>query len=181
MSDLPQYIIPFALIAFILYRRIKRSIGFQLYKPKRLLIRSAIFCIVSFMILAASLLHPSDYLYDFFGVMAGSIILIYAFKHSSLEIRVEKLYYRTHIWIESLILFIFLSRFLYRFTYVILVGNSQGSQDPIQFSQAFTRDPWSRAVFFLLATYYVGFNLYIWKKGKRKLVNGTGKDANVLI
>lgn len=173
MHSVPQYVYPVFLIAFILYRRIKRSIGFQPFKPRRLTARIVIFSFVVILLLAASALHPVSYLYDLVGAVLGFILVMYAVKHSSFEMRKETLFYRTHIWIESLVLFLFLSRFLYRVTYLFYVSNSQSAMNSAQYSQHFTKDPSTMAVFFLLAVYYIGFYSFVLKRGKDTLVKNS--------
>ncbi|RDI45788.1 hypothetical protein [Falsibacillus pallidus] len=168
MQNIFQFIVPAAIIGFVLYRRIRRSIGFQLYKQRRLIVRMSIFSILLVLILGLSFSHPINLLYDFLGAAAGSLILMYAIRKSLFEMKEDGLYYRTHIWIESFILFVFLSRFIYRFTNwgSISQAAADAGNNPDQVNIAFTSDPISRAVFFLLAVYYIGFYFYVWKKGK---------------
>ena len=61
-----------------------------------------------------SALHPLSYFYDLIGIALGLILTVYALKHVSIENRGGVLYFRTHLWVELIVLFLFLYRFLYR-------------------------------------------------------------------
>ncbi|WP_367015735.1 sporulation protein [Priestia koreensis] len=165
MMHVQPYIYSFVIIAFILYRRIKRSIGFQLFKTRRLFIRAILFSVIAVLLLINSAVHPISYLYDAIGIVGGIILLSYAQKHSQLEMRENLLYYRTHIWIESIVLLLFLSRFLYRFIQIMKID----PETQASYGKHFASDPLTMIVFFLLATYYIGYNLYIYGKGKKYL------------
>jgi hypothetical protein len=175
----PQYLYPMLLILFILYRRIKRSIGFQPFKTRRLIVRIAIFSFIAVLLLGISALHPMSYIYDLAGIIAGLILITYAIKHSSFEMREKTLFYRTHIWIESFVLFVFLGRFLYRVTYLFVIPNSQPNMNSVQYGQHFTKDPSTMAIFFLLAAYYIGFYSFVLKKGKEILYKNQTNHQSV--
>ncbi|QQZ09084.1 sporulation protein [Heyndrickxia vini] len=158
----PQFLYSILLIGFILYRRIKRSIGFQPLRKRRLIVRITLFSILLILLLFTSAIHPISYLYDLVGIGLGVILLLFAVKHSTFEQKNEILFYRTHIWIESLILFLFLSRFLYRMIEVYNLSKIQPQMDP----QTFGKDPLTLAVFFILAVYYIGYYSFILRKSK---------------
>ena len=172
MNSIVHYIYPIALIAFILYRRIKRSLGFQPFKRSRLTTRIVIFSIIVVLLLATSALHPISYIYDLVGIILGSILVIYAMKHSTFEMRNNALFYRTHIWIESIVLFLFLSRFAYRIVFMIQMSSQANMNDP-QNMQYFGKDPLTLGVFFLLATYYIGFYIFVINRGTSMLTKET--------
>lgn len=161
-----QFVFPFLLFIFILYRKIKQSIGFQLLHIRRLKIRIILFIFFSGIIIAASALHPISYLYDVIGGGVGYILAKNAIQYSLFEIRQEALYFRTNIWIESLILFLFFSRFLYQIIIYLNTLHSFSFQDPMTYTQDFTNDPLTRAVFLILSVYYIGYYIYLLRKGK---------------
>lgn len=162
----PQLLMPIAIIGLILYRRIKRSIGFQPFKKKRLIIRIVLFSFITILFLVTSAAHPISYLYDLVGVMIGIIFVFYAMKHSSFEYRNDILFYRTHIWIESIILFLFLSRFLYRFVFIFNMADTQAPMTTPQNAQFIAKDPLTMIVFFIIAVYYIGFYYFVLTKSK---------------
>ncbi|MGE8205309.1 sporulation protein [Heyndrickxia sp. NPDC080065] len=162
MHIFPQYLYSFLVVGLILYRRIKRSIGFQPLKKRRLVVRITIFSIVVILLLLTSALHPISFLYDFVGVVLGLVLLFYAMKHSTFEQKNEIIYYRTHIWIESIVLLLFLSRFLYRIFEVYTLSKTQPQMTP----QMYGRDPLTLGVFFILAVYYIGYYSFVLVKSK---------------
>jgi hypothetical protein len=161
-----QYVIPFLLIALILYRRVKRSIGFQAYHPRRLVIRSTILLLVGLLLLGVSAIHPISYIYEAAGCLLGGVLLAMAIRWSRFEKREGTIFYRTHIWIETLVLFLFLSRFLYRMFYIFQVSGRQSSLNSSQMNMQYTKDPVTMGVYFLLVVYYVGYAFYVMKKSK---------------
>jgi hypothetical protein len=161
-----QYVIPVLLIAFILYRRVKRSIGFQAYHQKRLVIRSTILLLIGLLLLGVSAIHPVSYIYEIAGSLLGSALLIMAIKWSRFETRQGTIYYRTHIWIETFVLFVFLSRFLYRMFYLFQVSGKQAELNSSQMNMQYTKDPLTMGVYFLLVVYYVGYAFYVIRKAR---------------
>ncbi|MCK6256463.1 hypothetical protein LCY76_07645 [Fictibacillus sp. KIGAM418] len=160
-----QMAVPLMVMAFIIYRRTKRTIGFQPYKPGRLVFRMIIFAVIMIAFLVNAALHPTTLLYAVPGTLIGVVLVIFAAKHSTYQWRESQLFYRTHKWIEAAVLILFLGRFFYRF---LLLASSSGTQSlqNTQYGQHFTRDPLTAFVFFILGAYYIGFNGYILRKGK---------------
>lgn len=167
MNIFIQHAYPFFIVGFVLYRRIRRSIGFQPFKPKRLIFRIALFTLVALFFISSCFLHPISFIYVLTGAAIGSLLLTYAIKHSQFETRKDELFYRTHIWIESIVLFLFLSRFLFRITLLFQISNKQANMNSLEYSQHFTTDPLTMSVFFILVVYYIGFYLFLIKKGKQ--------------
>lgn len=166
MNVVLQYSSTIVLIAFFLYRKVKRSIGFQLYQPRRLIFRIIIFCILSLFVLASCFLHPETFIYISIGTILGLFLVSYAIKHSKFEERNHLFFYRTHLWIESLVLVLFLSRFLYRIIMLIQISNEVTEMNSLQYSQHFTKDPSTVIILYILMVYYIGYSSFIVRKGK---------------
>ncbi|MDM5198353.1 sporulation protein [Fictibacillus enclensis] len=169
-----QMAILLLVMAFVIYRRTQRTIGFQFFKPRRLIFRMILFTLIIIGFLANAALHPHTLFYAVPGILIGAVLVRYAALHSKFQWKNNELYYRTHKWIEATVLILFLGRFLYRF--LILAGSSDWqSMQNMQYGQHFTTDPLTAFVFFILGTYYIGFNAYILKKG-----NGLKKEESPL-
>ena len=80
-QSLTSVVLPFLLIAFFMYRRVKRSIGFQVYSPKRMTFRMVFFGLVGFIILLFGILHPILFLTDVVGIAVGGRISL--LRHTS--------------------------------------------------------------------------------------------------
>jgi TRAP-type mannitol/chloroaromatic compound transport system permease large subunit len=160
-----QFLIPVALMLLIVYRRVKRTIGFQPYRPRRLTVRIAIFAVIGVLLLGAGFVHPILYLADAAGLVCGGVLAYFAIRHSKFEFRGGELHYRTHIWIETIVVALFIGRIAYRLLFVFTAGQQAASGDQMQ---QYTRDPWTALIFFLIVAYYIGFYLHVLKEGRRR-------------
>jgi hypothetical protein len=166
MSTIIQFAIPFLLIVFMIYRRVKRSIGFQKFSPKRMRFRTVLFGILGLFILSIGFVHPILFLADGVGIAVGAVLAFYAIRHFMYEWRGEDLYTRTHIIIEATVLTLFLGRVLYRVvTLIMLSKNSGAPSDPQQMNQ-FTKDPFTAAIFLVIVIYYMAYYSFLIRKGK---------------
>lgn len=162
-----QSVYPAMIIIFFLYKKIKRSIGYQPLKPRWLFTRIILFSLFAFVLSIFSLIHPFLYGYFIMGILGGWLLVFFAKKNISFKKRRGKIYFRTHIWVEMILLTLFLSRFLYRVTELYLTSpdlNSLGS-----YSQSIGTDPLTIGVFFLIAVYYIGFSSFVIKLSRNEL------------
>jgi hypothetical protein len=83
-QSLSNVILPFIVIAFFLYRRVKRSIGFQKFSPKRMTFRIILFSLIGFIILMFGVLHPILFLADVVGIAVGAVLAYYLIYYSFL-------------------------------------------------------------------------------------------------
>jgi hypothetical protein len=166
MQAIFQIAIPFLLLAFMLYRRVKRSIGFQPYSPKRMRFRTVLFGVLGLFILSVGFIHPILFLADGVGIAVGAVLAFYAIRHFVYEWRGDLLFTRTHIIIEAAVLTLFLGRVLYRVLTVIMLSKNSGAQsDPQQMSQ-FTKDPFTVAIFLVIVIYYIVYYSFLLRRGK---------------
>jgi hypothetical protein len=170
MDSIIQVALPFILIAFVLYRRVKKSIGFQRFSPKGMRVRSVIFGVLGLILLAVGFIHPILFLADAVGIAAGGVLGYYAIRHFVYEWRAEFLYTRTHIFIESTVLILFLGRVLYRVLAVVMLTKQSGAATDANQMTQYTRDPATAAIFFIIIAYYLIYYSYLIRKGKSLLV-----------
>ncbi|MDB5056520.1 MAG: hypothetical protein JWM44_4570 [Bacilli bacterium] len=170
MQSFIQIAIPFVLISFLIYRRVKRSIGFQRFSPKRMQFRIILFGILGLVMLALGFLHPILFLADGIGITCGAVLAFYAIRHSVFEWRDTILYSRTHVVIESTVIILFLGRVLYRILFVFNgVKNTAAASDPNQMQQ-YTKDPFTVAIFLVIVAYYMAYYTFVIRKGKSLIV-----------
>jgi Protein of unknown function (DUF1453). len=167
MDQLSSYIIPLLVILFVMYRRFKRTVGFQPFKPGRLKVRIGIFSVIGILLLATGFPHPAIYLSDALGIACGAVIAYYAIKHSRFELRDETLFYRTHVGIETLVVLLFIGRIAFRIIEMIGNGGTTPMDQTAQMQQ-YTNDPITAVIFFLLVAYYIGYFTFILRKGDEK-------------
>ncbi|MCM3626001.1 cytochrome c biogenesis protein CcdC [Paenibacillus glycanilyticus] len=172
MSQLSSYIIPVLVILFIMYRRFKRSIGFQPFKPGRLKMRIGLFCVIGILLLVTGFPHPAIYLSDALGIACGAVIAYYAIKHSRFEQRDDTLFYRTHVGIETLVVLLFIGRIAFRVIEMFGEGGTMAMNPNLNGGtaqmQQYTNDPLTAATFFLLVAYYIGYYTFILRKSDEK-------------
>ncbi|MGO0059166.1 hypothetical protein ACTID9_03980 [Brevibacillus fluminis] len=169
MHNLGQFAFPALLIIFILYRRIKRSVGFQKFAPRRMRFRMVIFAIIGLLLLVAGYVHPILYLADAAGIACGILLAFFAVRHCTFEWRGPDLYHRTHIGIEMAVLALFLGRIAFRFAFMFSpAGQAALANDPTQMQQ-YSRDPWTAFVFFILVAYYIWYYRFLLKEGTARL------------
>lgn len=159
-----QHIVSFALMAVIfvsiIYRRIRRTIGFQHFARRGVRTRIAVIGVLGALLLAAGIVHPIAYTGDAAGIVAGAVLAVVAIRFLVFERREGELYYRTNVWIESLVLVLFLARLILRFWEVAQTG---GRQNPAQ-----TEDPLTAGAIFTFVSYYIVFAIGLLRR-ERKL------------
>ncbi|CAI6024410.1 hypothetical protein [Cohnella sp. JJ-181] len=162
MNQTAQFAVPLLLIAFFLYRRIRRTVGFQLLRPRRLQIRVGLFSVVGLVLIATGFMHPVVFAGDAVGLALGGLLAWFAIRHSVVERRTDGLYYRTHVVIESLVIALFVGRIAYRFLFAMpaatQTADAFGGAGALQ---QYGRDPWTAAILFILIAYYAGYYLYV--------------------
>lgn len=160
------------IFALLIFRRIRSIMGFQRYSSTSLMIRMVLFLVFGFITLCLAVLNPITFLTDSIGIVIGLGLLYFGVKHTLFEKRENGLYYRTHAWVEFSIIFLFVARYLYRF-YMIkemgAAGNYQNQQDLNPGLKNLAGDPLTGFVLFIIYTYYVGYFIYIYEKGKKVL------------
>ncbi|HTA26352.1 MAG TPA: CcdC protein domain-containing protein, partial [Bacteroidia bacterium] len=124
-----KYTVVIFLVALILARRIRRSVGFQKYNQPLLIIRIVLFSIISLLFLAFAILYPMAFVSDGVGIIAGLILAYIATNHAQFEKRENGLYFKTHIWVEIVVITLFLARFIYRVIVVKDMFQPAESQD----------------------------------------------------
>ncbi|MDU0205919.1 hypothetical protein ACYEXS_13360 [Paenibacillus sp. MAH-36] len=162
MQDWMHYAIPAVLICFFIYRRTKRTIGFQKLAKGRLKFRLTLFSILGIAIFLLGFVHPIHFIGYLIGLAAGAGLGLTAIRHTRFEHRADGCYYRTHLWIEIAVLVLFLSRIIYRVAFIALSPNasSMNPADPTQF----TKDPVTAGVFFIIVSYYILFFGYLLRE-----------------
>ncbi|NEW09229.1 hypothetical protein GK047_24965 [Paenibacillus sp. SYP-B3998] len=162
MQNWSHYVIPFLIIGFVIYRRTKRTIGFQRLSPRRLKFRLILFSLIGLIIFMLGFVHPIHFISYAIGLAAGVALGLTAIRHTRFEQRPDGWYYRTHLWVEIAVLVLFLSRIAYRLVFITVVSNS-ASMNPADLSQ-FTKDPLTAGVFFVIVSYYILFLSYLLRE-----------------
>lgn len=178
MNAIGQFAVPLVVIALIMYRRTKRSIGFQKLSVRRMSIRLVFFAFAAAMLLLLALKHPVMLIGYAAGAAGGLVLARYAERYFVTERRNGELYFRTHIWIESTVLALFLGRIAYRFIELAVMQDfgSRMPQDPGMMA----RDPLTGGIVFVIISYYYAYYLFVIRSAKtiRDEAPGSGEAAD---
>jgi hypothetical protein len=161
MQNPTAYILPIILVALAIFLRIKRSLGFQQYRPMLAISRITV-CVIILLITFGFALrfHPETLLTDAIGVVAGLGTAYLGVWHVKLEERKDGLYYRTHVWVEVGILLLFFVRLAYRF-YDIYGTLGNLPPEKIAGQLRYEKDPITGIIISVFCTYYISYFTYL--------------------
>ncbi|EST11969.1 CcdC protein domain-containing protein [Sporolactobacillus laevolacticus] len=161
-----SWMIIVALILFVIYRRIRRNIGWQLMRQKRMITRITIFAIIGFLFLIGSAFHPISLLSDALGIAAGVLLAVYSAKITHMEQRDQQWHYRPNVWIGSLVSALFLGRLFFRFYGLYTSGLLQGNAaNPQQINQV--GNSWTAGLLLIIFAYYIVYYIFLLRKHKQ--------------
>lgn len=160
-----------ALILWSIYRRVRRNIGWQHLNHRKLLVRVVIFFIIGLIFLAGGVFHPISLVSDIVGIILGMVLAYYGSTITSFEQRENRLYYRPNIWIGSIVTFLFLARFIYRF-YGIFAGGTltkiqQGQTNDFQNMGYAVGNSWTSGLLLIMFAYYIFYYMILLRRQKQ--------------
>lgn len=164
-----KIIILITLVALLLVRRLQRSIGFQQYRQTTLIVRMILFAVLALSLLSSAVIRPVGLIPDIIGIIAGLVLAYIATNHAEFEKREERLYFKTHIWVEIIVIILFLVRFSYRLYMMRNMFQPGQTQIDAQTRMEYMRDPFTALIFLTFCAYYIGYYAFIIKEGKKIL------------
>lgn len=181
MSHNYSVLIIVLLVIFGIYRRVRRSIGAQVLRPRTLRTRAYIFIAIMILLLVASYAEPLAYISDAVGIIIGGFLAYFAIKTTQFERGSRGWVYRTHAWISGVVIALFFARLVDRFyeSYHVMNQasmNTSGAAASAQMHNSIVGDPWTAGMFFILFAYYSCYNLYLVGKAKQLDAESGGND-----
>jgi len=170
MTVISHYALPVLLVGWVFYRRTKRTIGFQKLSVRRMQVRLGFFAVAALLLLLLTFAHPVMLAGYAAGVAGGLVLAKYAARHFQTEHRSDGLYYRTHIWIESIVLALFLGRIAYRV--IEMAAMPDPTANAVADPSAMARDPVTGGILFVIITYYFAYYLFVMRRARQ-----TGEPA----
>lgn len=152
------------LLLFVLYRRVRRAVGFQRLVPAQLWVQTAMFAVICALILQSGVLHPTMLAADLVGIAVGATLAVVAMRATLVEQRDDACYYRPHPWIGMAVALVFIVRLGYRFVGLHAGVKGGGTGFPLRF-QEYSSDPVTTGVYFLVAAYWGVFNASLLRRG----------------
>jgi len=162
------------LLCFVAFRRVKRAVGMQVYRPVRICLRLFLLILTITILL---IIRPLDQIFIFFaglGCLLGLAILILSMKHTRFYLQNDELYYKNNPYISVIILVIVLVRAMMKIPTIQiltqLLENETAQTPNPNLLPTFMIDPISGLFFIMMITYFIGYNIFIYRKGKQGLV-----------
>jgi hypothetical protein len=164
-----------AFVAFVAYRRVRRTIGRQRVTPRRFVLRASILVLVGCVIFV-TLLMSFTFLElgeVFVGIGLGVALGFYGLRRTEFEVGEDALYYVPNPYLGVVISALLIGRIAYSFAFNALSGNSplgtesfdQGAQGTGGFQQSY--DPVSSTLLFLFIGYYVTYYAGLLLRSRR--------------
>ncbi len=145
-----------AIAAFGIYRRARRNIGRQPFKPRRLVVRIIIFSVICLLVIGSLGLslppHAAEAMAA--GTIAGVTLGLFGLRHTDFEFTPAGDYYTPHTYIGLTVTFLLVARVLYRLVQLNALGamDMTGRAPPPAFGS-----PLTLGVLFLTAGYYIAY------------------------
>jgi hypothetical protein len=152
MAAAPNYIAPvviFSLIAWRMYRRVRRHIGRQPFQPKRLVVRLVIYGVLGCVVAFVSLGHPAVLLGLACGIALGGLLGWVGLKLTHFEPTADGHFYTPNIYIGVTLSCLLVARIAYRF--IVLSPAAYGTNQP---PPVLGQSPLTLGLFGLLVGYY---------------------------
>ena len=171
-SNLPKIAAVTAVVAFGVYRRVRRNIGRQILTAQRQYVRMGLFTVLCLVLTFLHPLQPIAVAYIGSGLIVGAAIGWFALRHTEFATTPEGYFYTPHLYIGIAITALFVGRLLYR---VVLVYDTISKAAP---GTAPTPDNSNNAltlgILFLTASYYVVYctGLLQWLRKAQRAAGG---------
>lgn len=169
MQHYTSVILIVILVLFGMYRRVRRTVGFQYLARGRMIIRLIIFLVLALAILAGGAVNPLSYVFDVFGLVIGGIIAYISARTTRFEMRNGRWGYLQHLWIGIGLLVLFIGRLAFRFIELSQgVGkiNQQKASGQNQMTAQNFSDPWTSGFLMLLVAYYISYFIFLLRKAR---------------
>jgi hypothetical protein len=165
-----QLVLILCLIAFGVYRRVRRTVGWQVFRPRSLTIRSVILCVVGVLFLAIGGLHPVSLVSDIVGILLGVALAYVGANLTRYEHRGGRLNYLPNPWLGAIVTVLFLGRLVYRM-YPLFTGGT----DALQNASGNGANPWTgmsgsswaAGFMMIMFAYYVTYAILLLRGSNR--------------
>ncbi len=147
-----------ALIAWGIYRRMRRTFGRQRIDVNRIRVRIAIFAIIGALAVAGTVHGARTVGGLLAGIACGSALATIGLRHTKFEATPESSFYTPHTYIGVAVAALFLARLLYRVLYLPYMAHATTAASP-NLALAYQQGPLTMGMFGALVGYYVVFYL----------------------
>lgn len=169
----PKVITPLLLsivLAWTIYRRVRRSFGRQPVNVGRVQFRIGILALLAALVLASAM-HATALFGAFIaGVAGGATLAYFGLRHTKFEVTAQGRFYTPHTYLGLLVTALFIGRMIFRFLTIYLEPGiaAQSNQNPFD---AYQRSPLTLALFGVLIAYYAVFNIGVLRKSRELVLS----------
>ena len=145
-----------ALAAFSVYRRVRRNIGRQPFRPRRLILRIVIFAVICILVTALAPLPHYGPAAMAGGCLAGVALGLFGLRHTDFEFTPQGNWYTPHLYIGLLVIALLVGRLFYRGLQLYAMTDATtitGHAAPPVFGS-----PLTLGILFLTAGYHVAYS-----------------------
>jgi hypothetical protein len=173
------------LIPLALYRRFRRTFGRQLLRPKRMIVRIAIFLVIAIFLLLPALLtrRSRDFaVAEIGGVLIGAALALWGASRTRFATENGQRYYVPHTQTGIAVSLLFVARLVYRLAQTsgtLATTGGAGDTAPAAGPQAAMRSPLTAGIFFVLIGYYVCY--YSWVLWKSRHITAADLEVSPAI
>ena len=164
--------IPIALVAWIIYRRIRRNFGRQKLRPGAMRIRLGIFLVLAVLLLPFALFSPVRAVATVLGAGGGVALAMWAAKRTRFQKDGGRLYYIPHSYTGLVVTALFLGRLLYRIFFLgssLLGAAGMGAHPSVGDYggwSSLASSPLTRGLFYAYVGYYIYYYAYVLHESK---------------
>ena len=165
----PKIITPIfmvAVVAFAIFRRVRRTIGRQPLQPKRMQARMFVLGLVGIVSLAFSFRDIELAGSLLAGVAAGAALGYFGVRNTKFETTPQGQFYTPHLYIGLFVTLIFLSRIAYRFIFLYPAMQAASKVNESPFA-AYQKSPLTLFIFGIVIGYYVFYYLGVIRESRR--------------
>ncbi|MFB7141458.1 hypothetical protein ACFCYN_17540 [Gottfriedia sp. NPDC056225] len=155
------------LLAYRIFKRVRRSIGWQQLNKNRMRRSIVIFLIIGALVLLQSGLKPIIITSDIVGILIGIGLAYFASIKTNFEMRNGSWFYNTNIWISGTVTLLFFGRLIYRIYDIYSIEKLHGATNDVLTNRLQSMaSGWSAGLMLIMFAYYIVFNLFMMKKEK---------------
>ncbi len=152
-ADLIPFLLPI-MVLLVLYRRIRRNVGRQEFKLRRLILRLVVFSVFTLVIAALSLDLPSSLAGLGGGILLGVPLGLLGLRLTRFETTDEGHFYRPNTYIGVAISLVLVGRLAHRLTEL-----HAASLDASHHAPSLLQSPLTLFILGVLAGYYIFYNI----------------------
>jgi hypothetical protein len=154
-----------ALVAWGIYRRMRRTFGRQKIDARRIPVRIAVLALVG-TLAGITIVHDARTLEGLIaGIVCGAALAHLGLRHTKFEVTSEGSFYTPHTYIGVAVSALFLGRLVYRFFLLFYVQHAAVAGDR-NMAAAYQNSPLTAGIFGALISYYVLYYVGVLAKSR---------------